>query len=166
MREVTTSYLEMLDAGWLRGKGCPEPVLELRECVDRDGEFFKYLYETVGKGWNWRERLVWSGERWEEHGRDENVRVWAAKQGEEIAGYFELIRRDVDTIEIGYFGLKGEYFGKGYGGYLLTEAIREAWAWGAKRVWVHTCSDDHENALGNYIARGMKVFKEETVEED
>ena len=32
-----------------------------------------------------------------------------------------------------------------------------------KRVWVHTCSLDHKNALNNYIARGMKVFKKETI---
>ena len=29
------------------------------------------------------------------------------------------------------------------------------------RVWVHTCSLDHKNALNNYISRGMKVFKTE-----
>ena len=32
-----------------------------------------------------------------------------------------------------------------------------------KRVWLHTCSLDHKNALNNYIARGMKIFKTETV---
>ena len=31
------------------------------------------------------------------------------------------------------------------------------------RVWVHTCSLDHENALNNYIARGMKIFKTEII---
>ena len=29
------------------------------------------------------------------------------------------------------------------------------------RVWVHTCSLDHKNALNNYISRGMKIFKTE-----
>ena len=32
-----------------------------------------------------------------------------------------------------------------------------------KRVWLHTCSLDHENALRNYISRGMKIFKKESV---
>ena len=31
------------------------------------------------------------------------------------------------------------------------------------RVWVHTCSLDHKNALNNYMSRGMKVFKKETI---
>ena len=33
----------------------------------------------------------------------------------------------------------------------------------AKRAWVHTCTLDHENALKNYLARGMKIFKKETI---
>ena len=31
------------------------------------------------------------------------------------------------------------------------------------RVWVHTCTLDHKNALKNYLARGMKIFKEEKI---
>jgi hypothetical protein len=34
---------------------------------------------------------------------------------------------------------------------------------GSGRVWVHTCSLDHKNALKNYLARGMKNFKSETL---
>ena len=34
---------------------------------------------------------------------------------------------------------------------------------GSKRVWVHTCSLDHNNALKNYLARGMKIFKSEKI---
>jgi hypothetical protein len=31
------------------------------------------------------------------------------------------------------------------------------------RVWHHTCSLDHENAIKNYLARGMQVFKSEKI---
>ena len=34
------------------------------------------------------------------------------------------------------------------------------------RIWLHTCSLDHQNALKNYKARGMKVFKSETIQLD
>jgi len=50
----------------------------------------------------------------------------------------------------------------GFGGYLLTHAIRSAWDSGATRVWVHTCTLDHPSALANYVARGMKVYRTET----
>ena len=32
-----------------------------------------------------------------------------------------------------------------------------------KRVWVHTCSLDHKNAFKNYISRGMKIYKTESL---
>ena len=61
-------------------------------------------------------------------------------------------------------GIYGEeYQNKNLGSFLLSKAIRNSFLNKPKRVWVHTCSLDHKNALNNYIARGMKVFKTETV---
>ena len=66
-------------------------------------------------------------------------------------------------VEIAYFGLLEEYQNKKLGSYLLSEAIKKSFEKNIDRVWVHTCSLDHKNALNNYIARGMKIFKTETV---
>jgi len=49
------------------------------------------------------------------------------------------------------------------GSYLLTQAIKKSFVGNINRVWVHTCSLDHKNALNNYIARGMKIFKTENI---
>ena len=46
---------------------------------------------------------------------------------------------------------------------LLTSAIKNSFSSNPGRVWVHTCSLDHRNALNNYISRGMKIFKKETI---
>ena len=62
-----------------------------------------------------------------------------------------------------YFGILEEYFGQKLGGYLLSEAIKKSFTFDTQRVWAHTCSLDHQNALKNYIARGMKIFKSETL---
>jgi ribosomal protein S18 acetylase RimI-like enzyme len=56
-----------------------------------------------------------------------------------------------------------EFQNKKLGSYLLSEAIKKSFKESIDRVWVHTCSLDHKNALNNYIARGMKIFKTETV---
>jgi hypothetical protein len=45
----------------------------------------------------------------------------------------------------------------------LSEAIKKSFILGTKRVWVHTCSLDHKHALKNYLSRGMKIFKSETI---
>ncbi len=65
--------------------------------------------------------------------------------------------------EIAYFGILEEYIGKKIGGYLLSEAIKKSFEIGTKRIWVHTCSLDHKHALDNYLSRGMKVFKSESI---
>ena len=49
---------------------------------------------------------------------------------------------------------------------VMPDSIRQAWDWGAKRIWVHTCTLDHKDALSNYLARGMKIYKMVTIEDE
>ena len=93
---------------------------------------------------------------------DEKLFTYILKNKNEIAGYFELIlNHDTKETEIVYFGILEEYYGMKLGGYLLSEAIKFSFNLGCQRIWVHTCSLDHKNALHNYQSRGMKIFKSE-----
>ena len=81
-----------------------------------------------------------------------------------MAGYFELIiHKDKNEVEIAYLGLLENYLNQKLGSYLLSSAIKNSFLHKPNRVWVHTCSLDHKNALKNYISRGMKIFKKETI---
>ena len=83
---------------------------------------------------------------------------------DDLIGFFELLYNpELKETEISYFGLLEEYIGKGIGGYALSEAIKKSFEKNIKRVWLHTCTLDHPNALKNYIARGMTVFKKENI---
>ena len=73
------------------------------------------------------------------------------------------MHRDKNEIEIAYLGLLEEYQNKNLGSFLLTVAIKNSFSENVKRVWVHTCSLDHKNALNNYMSRGMKIFKKEKI---
>ena len=85
-------------------------------------------------------------------------------KGNELAGYFELIfHKEKDEVEIAYLGLLKEYHNQKLGSYLLSSAIHNSFLEKPRRVWVHTCSLDHKNALNNYLSRGMKIFKKETI---
>lgn len=76
------------------------------------------------------------------------------------AGYFELEQQG-PSVEVVYFGLMEGFIGRGLGGWLLTGALRRAWAVpGTERVWLHTCSLDGPHALANYRARGLEVTAE------
>jgi hypothetical protein len=57
--------------------------------------------------------------------------------------------------------------GRGLGGYALTLAVRRAWqaepeGYGpVRRVWLHTSTLDHPNAIGNYCRRGFRLLRTE-----
>ena len=86
------------------------------------------------------------------------------KKKDDLIGFFELIfHLENKEVEIAYFGILEEYQNKKLGSFLLSEAIKKSFNENINRVWLHTCSLDHENALKNYLARGMKIFKSEIV---
>ena len=129
-----------------------------------DFQLNKFFYKNIGKKHNWVDRLIWTEKQWEEYTTNKNVKTYVLKIKEDIAGYFELISHpDQNEVEIAYLGLLEEYHNKKLGSYLLSSAIRNSFIENPKRVWVHTCSLDHKNALNNYLSRGMKIFKTETI---
>tara|TARA_A100001388_G_scaffold272758_1_gene253583 strand:+ start:348 stop:851 length:504 start_codon:yes stop_codon:yes gene_type:complete len=124
----------------------------------------KFFYKNVGKKHHWVDRLIWTDKEWIQYVSDKKVRTYVLKNNNDLAGYFELIfHRDKNEIEIAYLGLLEEYQNKNLGSFLLTVAIKKSFLEKVKRVWVHTCSLDHKNALNNYISRGMKIFKKEKI---
>jgi GNAT superfamily N-acetyltransferase len=82
------------------------------------------------------------------------------------AGYFELRKCEDGSIEIAYFGLLQRFLGRGLGRHLLTCAAEQAWADGANRVWLHTCTLDDPAAMPNYLKRGFRPFETETYSVD
>jgi len=126
-------------------------------------ELGRFLYTAAGGNWYWFNRLSWSYDRWLERFALPRIEVWIMYCEGTPAGFFELDGSIEGDIEIAYFGLMPQFLGQKLGGYLLDQAIRRAWAMGARRVWVHTCSlDAQPQALANYQARGMRIFSEVT----
>ena len=129
-----------------------------------DFQLNKFFYKNVGKNYHWIDRLVWTEKQWIAYTSDKKVKTYVLKNNNDFAGYFELIfHKDKNEIEIAYLGLLEEYQNKKLGSYLLSSAIKNSFLKKPNRVWVHTCSLDHKNALNNYLSRGMKVFKSETL---
>ena len=135
------------------------------ELVDpKDFQLNKFFYKNIGKNYQWVDRLVWTDLNWIDYVSDKKLFTYILKDKDEIAGYFELLfRQNSKEAEIAYLGILEEYFGKKLGGYLLSEAIKYSFIAGSPRIWVHTCSLDHKNALDNYLSRGMTIFKSETI---
>jgi len=129
-----------------------------------DFQLNKFFYKNIGKNHHWIDRLVWTEKQWIDYVSNKDVKTYVLKISNDLAGYFELnLHSEKNEVEIAYLGLLEEYQNKKLGSYLLSNAIKNSFLNKPKRVWVHTCSLDHKNALNNYIARGMKIFKTETI---
>ena len=154
--QVTTTYLEMHSAAQIIP--APSTDLTLMESVSPCPEFQRFLYTAVGGEWYWMERLRWSYRRWLDYLSQDAIKVWVGYVQGIPAGYFELSTQADRSVKIEYFGLLPQFIGQGHGGYLLTLALKTAWALTTKRVWVHTNSIDGPYALKNYQARGLVIY--------
>ena len=161
---INRNYLEISSLSDLNESINPSDSYFIDLVEPSDFQLNKFFYKKVGKNYHWIDRLVWTEKQWIEYVSHKNVKTYVLKNEKNYVGYFELIfHKEKNEVEIAYLGLLEEYQNKKLGSYLLSAAIKNSFKEKPQRVWVHTCSLDHKNALNNYIARGMKVFKTETV---
>ena len=160
--QVIRTYLELSSPDELRPAAMPEPAPRLERVQECPVSFFRYLYAEVGRAFHWTDRLVWDDARIRAYLDDPATWLWLLTWRAAPAGYFELRAPGDGAVEIAYFGLLPEYFGRGWGGHLLTRAVETAWSLDASRVWLHTCTLDHPAALPNYLRRGFRPIQEET----
>tara|TARA_B100001540_G_C15580185_1_gene539173 strand:- start:125 stop:637 length:513 start_codon:yes stop_codon:yes gene_type:complete len=162
--KVDRNYLEINSIKDLKVSKNPNKNCKINLIDPPDFQLNKFFYKQVGKEHRWIDRLVWDDNKWISYVENPKVKTYILKDIENLVGYFEIIFDfQKKHSEIAYFGILSEYLGKKYGGYLLSEAITKSFEKSIERVWVHTCSLDHKNALKNYQARGMKIFKSEKI---
>ena len=162
--EVERNYLEIHSIRDLNEVLKPNKDCSLNLLEPINFQLNKFFYKNIGKKHKWTDRLVWTEAQWIDYVSSKKVRTYILKYQNNLAGFFELIfHSDEKEVEIAYFGLLEEFQNKKLGSYLLSQAIKKSFNSKVNRVWVHTCSLDHKNALKNYIARGMKIFKSETI---
>ena len=164
--DVTVTYLEMREPGALIPAGRSENDYTLARMVEPVPEYARFLYTAVGGSWYWTDRLRWSYAEWQAHVARPEINTWVGYVNGAPFGYFELQDEPGPEVQIQAFGLLRQFIGRGLGGALLTDAIRQAWLRGPRRVWVHTCTLDGAHALNNYRARGLRVYKEESTRQE
>ena len=160
--KVKRNYLEIKSLQDLKEGNAPSNDYSLSLIDPINFQINKFFYKNIGKKHKWVDRLIWSEEKWINYVSNEKVKTYIFKHKDDLVGFFELIfHTEINETEIAYFGILEEYQNKKLGSYLLSEAIKKSFINNVNRVWVHTCSLDHKNALNNYISRGMKIFKSE-----
>ncbi len=155
-KPVTVWYLEMKEPAPAPDLSPPAGI-RVEEACHPQFSVNQFLYTWIGAAWHWTDKLLWSDAQWRDYVERDSLRTWTATVDGSLAGYFELEKRQDQSVEICYFGLAQRFIGRGLGSYLLQQAIDEAWTWGANKVTVNTCSLDHPAALTNYQRRGFTL---------
>lgn len=165
--QVTRTYLQLTDRAQFRGALGDFGAVTLERIPNPTPDLYRHCYRTVGEAFHWFDRWDWTDEEIAKHLADPNIGLHVATRDGALAGWYELRRvPEDDSTEIAYFGIVAAEFGRGFGKHLLTCAVRDAWALGPRRVWLHTCTLDHPNALPNYVARGFAPYRTEVYEVD
>jgi GNAT superfamily N-acetyltransferase len=164
---VTRTYLQLGTPGQFRTAFGDFPDVAVAHVPDPSPALYRLCYRTVGAQYHWRDRWDWSDAEIRAHLANPDNTLYVATRAGTLAGYYELRWvADDDSVEIAYFGLAPGELGRGLGKHLLSCAVRDAWALRPKRVWLHTCTLDHPNAMPNYVARGFVPYKTEEYEVD
>ena len=154
MEEIVTE-LEMTAVDQLN----PAPVVDgvaLRAAEPGPG--IKDLHVRIGTPYRWPSASRTDGE-WERWFAEPARRYRLVEYRGEVAGAADFEPQPGGDVEVTTFGLLPEFVGKGLGGFALTLVVADAWALpGTRRVWLHTSTLDHPNALPNYLRRGFRSF--------
>ena len=162
--EINRYYLEINSSEEIKEIGNLSPEFKILNLKPPNFQLNKFFYKNIGKKHRWTDRLIWTDLQWIDYVQDKKTDTFVLKKDTDMVGYFELIHhQNTNEVEIAYLGLLEEYINKKLGSHLLYIALKKSFLKSPKRVWVHTCSLDHKNALNNYLSRGMKVFKQETL---
>lgn len=155
--QVTTTYLEMLTQP-ARALAAAPPGATVVRSEEPTAAFYRFLYQGVGAAWNWRDRNKVDDVALLELVRATGIEVFVLYHRGTPAGYSELNFSQRGQAKLNYFGLFPEFIGRGLGGWFLDWTVREAWREGIGRVWVHTCTLDHPNALPVYQKAGFQIY--------
>lgn len=157
--ETTVTFLSMDHPPTLRVMPPANLKLALMHVQDPTVSYYRYLYGAVGSGYHWVDRNLLSDDQLAATINAEGVEIYVVYCAGNPAGYFEIDSRDKTKCWLAYFGLLPEFHGLGIGKWLLSEAVRTAWADKPETLHVETCTLDAPHALSLYQKLGFIPYE-------
>lgn len=158
---AVVTHLDMTEPPTRPRLPAPRAGLALVRVPAPDLEWYRALYRAVGEDWLWFSRLELTDAQLGALLGHPQVAVYALCDGCREIGLVELDWRQAPDCEIVFFGLVPGATGQGLGGWAMDQVQRLAFAEGATRLWLHTCTLDHPRALPFYMAAGFRPFRRE-----
>lgn len=120
--------------------------------------FYRYLYDAVAARWHWVDRKRLNDGQLAAIIHDPLNEIYVLYAEGSPAGFAEVNARRKTDIDLSYFGLVPDYFGRRYGGFFLGAVIDLVWAKRPQRFTVNTCTLDHPRALPLYQRHGFSPY--------
>ncbi|MEM9147183.1 MAG: GNAT family N-acetyltransferase [Pseudomonadota bacterium] len=157
------TYLEMTERPTTPPLHAPAGIrLSILAATEPPAAWFLYLYQEVGRDWEWVDWLRVPLADVEAFVGDPLTSVHTMMLDGWPAGFFMLDTRHEGTCDLAYFGLTPQAVGRGLGRWFLDTAIRTGWdRAGVVRMTVNTCTLDHPAALGLYQRMGFTPIARE-----
>lgn len=137
----------------------PAGPWKLRHVTAPDLDWYLGLYRAVGQEWLWYSRLEMPRADVAGILKAPHVRVFALERDGQDVGIGEMSFASEGQTEISFFGVTAPEIGTGAGRWLMHAMLWDAWRAETRRIWLHTCTLDHPNALPFYQARGFRAYK-------
>jgi len=137
----------------------PQAPWRLRRVAEPEVRWFRDLQRRIGQDWLWFSRLMLSDDALAAIIRDRAIEIYALDHLQRDEGLLELDFRQKDDCELSFLGVTPGLIGKGAGRWLMNRALELAWSRPIRRLWVHTCTLDHPQALAFYLRSGFSAFR-------
>ena len=131
------------------------PGCAVRRVAEPGNDGYRALFRRVGEEWLWTSVLLMDDAALAARIRAPSAAIHVMERDGDAIGFFELDRSVPGTVEIVLFGVVPEATGTGLAHLMMEQALREAFAGGTGRVWLHTCSFDHPRAVAFYRRAGF-----------
>jgi GNAT superfamily N-acetyltransferase len=134
----------------------PEPnVMVIRERLGRS-EYLD-LYSRIGGPYKWDQRRNMDQEELSAFLGGSNCTIFVLRDhNNRRLGMCEFDTTDPKNLQLMNFGILPDAYGRKIGRYLLASSVCEIWhVHDPLRVWLHTDTWDHPNALQTYLAVGF-----------
>jgi len=152
-------YLELFKVNYSSNPSLAIESSQILRLSVSDYERCRYLWTKTDEGF-WLERSDWSSEQWKNYLKRTDIAFFAYACNGCDRGFFEFSKAG-NEVKIEGFGLLEEFRGIELGIPLLSAAVNRAFDWQVERIWLHTATDDHQNALPTYKKLGFKIYREE-----
>lgn len=154
---TVVTCLEMLATPQLRAERTDTPW-QLRHAAQPDPGWYRELFRRIGTQWLWFSRLTMPLDELASILGNPDIEVYTLAAAGRDEGLLELDFREAGCCELAFFGLSAAVLGQGAGRWLMNRAIERAWARPIRRFWVHTCTNDHPDALAFYLRSGFRAY--------